>query len=338
MMKRFALMLVVVFSAVSFAAAADIYKVGKTILLGGDGSWDYATIDDSGRFLYLTRATHTMVVDTAAGKLVADISGTTLSHGVALVPAQGRGFISDGRKADVVVFDLKTNVVLGVVPSAIDSDGIIYDAGTNHVFVACGDAAALVCIAADVDVKGGKPEAQIDLGGKPEFLAADGQGRVFVNLTDKAEVAVVDAKAMKVVAKWSMAPGARATGMSIDRENGLLFIGCRNKHMIVMSARDGAILADLPIGSGVDATVFSDGTGLASCGDGTLWAVRETSPGKFETVQTLKTAAGARTMAINKNTGTIYLPYAQLLPTTGPGRPRTAPGTFRVLVVEKAQP
>lgn len=318
------------------ARAADNYAVSRTFQIGGEGRWDYATLDDAGKFLYLTRTTHTMVIDTGSGSVVADIPGAVGNHGVALVPSAGRGFITDGEKGVVQIFDLKTNAVLGSVPANDDADGTIYDSTSNRVLVACGDAGQLVVIDPAVDPTSGQPVAKIDLGGKPEFLAADGEGHAFVNLTDKGQVAVVDLQTNKVTATWPVAPGANATGLSIDRENGRLFIGCRNQHFIVMSTKDGAVLADLPIGPGVDATVFNDGNGMASCSDGTLVIVRETSPGKFEIVQTVKTAAGARTMAIDHNTGAIYLPCANMLPATRPGgRPTAAPGTFKVVVVTK---
>jgi len=316
--------------------AAEPYKVAKTIDLGGAGGWDYATLDADGKLLYLPRVTHTMVVDVASGKVVADIPGSTHNHGTALVPELNRGFITDGDKGDVMIFDTKTYAVLGHVATAEDSDGVIYDASSHHVFVACGDAAALIAIAADVDPVNGKAEAKIDLDGKPEFLAADGKGKVYVNLSDKAQVAVIDTKTLKITDKWSIAPGGSSTGMSIDRENGYLFIGCRNNHFIIMSTKDGSIAADIPIGPGVDATVFNAGLGMASCADGTLVIVRETAPGKFEMVQTLKTSAGARTMAIDSKTGTVYLPCAEMTPAETPGgRATPKPDSFKVIVAER---
>lgn len=317
--------------------AADVYSVAKTFEIGGEGSWDYATLDEKGEFLYLPRESHTIVVQTSDGKVIGDITGSTGTHGVALVPDLNRGFVTDGEKGSVLIFDLKTYATLGTVTAADDADGVIYDPATKHVYVACGDANSLVAIPGDVDPKSGKADATLDLGGKPEFLVADGAGKVYVNLTDKGEVVVVDAKAMKVLNRWPIAPGARATGLSIDREKGRLYIGCRNQHFVVMSTADGKVLADFPIGTGVDATVFDAGLGMASCIDGTLTIVGETLPGKFEVVQTLKTAAGARTMAIDHHTGTIYMPCAEMIPATTPGgRGTPKPGTFKVLVVEKA--
>jgi DNA-binding beta-propeller fold protein YncE len=325
---------------VAAAPASDqSYALTRTIKVGGDGGWDYVTLDPAHKALYVTRTTHTMVLDTATGKVVHDIPATARAHGVALVPDVGRGFISDGKGASVLVFDLNSGATLGKVPAAEDADGIIYDPASKKVLVMCGDAHQMIAIAPDVDPKSGAASATIDLGGSPEFAAADGKGRVFVNIEDKDEVAVVDTKTMKVVARWPLGPGKHPTGMSMDPESHRLFIGCRNGHLIIMNADDGKIVADFPIGQYVDATAFNNGLVFASCGDGTLTVVREVSPDKFELAQTVKTQIGARTMAIDHATGTIYLPTSDLILPPPPSaenprpRPVPVPGTFRILVV-----
>jgi outer membrane protein assembly factor BamB len=177
----------------------------------------------------------------------------------------------------------------------------------------------------------------LGLGGSPEFAVSDEKGKVYVNIADKDEVAVVDTKQMKIVARWPIAPGSKPTGMSMDRATRRLFIGCRNKKLIVMNADDGKIVADFPIGAFVDATAFRGGLVFASCGDGTLTVVREVSPDKFELAQVLKTQIGARTMAVDPSGEMIYLPTSDLTFPAGfnPARPRPVPvpGTFRILVV-----
>jgi DNA-binding beta-propeller fold protein YncE len=315
--------------------AAGPYHVAETLRIGGAGRWDYITVDPARRHLFVPRTTHTMVLDAATGKTVADIPGQKRNHGVALVPGVGRGFITDGQDGSVLVFDLKTFQVLGKVKAADDADGIIYDAASGKVLVSCGDAGVLVPIASDVDPTAGQADAAVRLGGKPEFLAADGRGKAFVNLVDRDEVAVVDTKAMKVVAKWPTAPGGAPVGLSMDAERGRLFVGCRKpQKLIVMSAADGKVLADLPIGAGVDATRFDNGYVFASCGDGSLAVARETSPGKFEIVQKLKTRPGAKTMDIDPTTHAVYLPTAEFGgQTDARSRPVPRPDTFMVLVV-----
>jgi DNA-binding beta-propeller fold protein YncE len=309
------------------------YKVAQVFQVGGEGAWDYLTVDAEHKLLYVPRTTHTMVLDANTGKTVADIPGQKRNHGVALVPSAGRGFISDGTDASVTVFDLKTYAVVGKVKTAIDSDGIIYDPASGKVLVVCGDASCLIPISPNLDPATGSADPQVDLGGKPEFLAADGKGRAYINLVDKDQVAVVDTKTMKVLNKWPTAPGGSPVGMSMDTEHRRLFIGCRKpQKLVVMDADSGKVLADFPIGSGVDATKFA-GDIFASCGDGTLTVAR-LWPGKFGVVQTLKTRQGARTMGVDPTSHTLYLPTAEFQPPAeGQTRPRPKPGTFMIVVV-----
>jgi DNA-binding beta-propeller fold protein YncE len=275
----------------------------------------------------LPRSTHTQIVDASNGTIVGDVPDNSRSHGVALVPELRRGFISNGGDGTIQVFDLKSNKSLGKISAAPDADCILYDVASNKVLAFCGDANVMIAVAPDVDVSNGQPAAKIDLGGKPEFAVSDGRGKVFVNLVDKDEVAVVDTDKMSVVTKWPVKPGKQPVGLSLDPVKRRLYIGCRSRQMVVMNANDGTVLGDLPIGSGVDATAFFNDTSFASCSDGTLTIIRETSPGKFEVAQTLKTAPRAKTMAIDTEKGLIYLPT-----TDGQGR-TAAPDTFRVLVV-----
>jgi DNA-binding beta-propeller fold protein YncE len=315
--------------------AADPYRVAEVFQIGGTGGWDYVTVDPEHKRLYVPRTTHTMVLDATTGKSVADIPGQKGNHGVALVPSTGRGFITDGKDGSVIVFDLKTSAVLGKVKAADDADGIIYDPASRKVLVSCGDAGVVVPIAPDVDLKAGKADAAVRLGGKPEFLVADGQGKVFINLVDKDQVAVVDTKAMKVVDKWPTAPGGAPVGMAMDPKRRRLFVGCRKpQKLIVMSAEDGKVLADLPIGAGVDATQFDNGYIFASCRDGSLAIAQETSVGKFQIVQNLKTRPGAKTMAIDPTTHTVFLPTAEFgEQTDARSRPIAKPETFMMVVV-----
>lgn len=323
------------------------YNVARTMHVGGEGGWDYLTFDPQTHQLYITRTTHTIVVDSTNGKTVADIPGGTRNHGTALVPEAGRGFITDGKDAgagSVTIFDLKTNEVLGKLKAPVDADGIIYDAGSGKVLVVCGDAGVVFAVDPNVDPKNGKIGTPVDLGGKPEFLAADGQGKAYINLADKDQVAVVDTRAMKVLAHWPTAPGGEPTGMSIDREHGRLFIGCRKPaRLVVMSTSDGKVLGDFPIGPGVDATLFDHGCGLASCADGTLTVVGDQGPADHpKLLQTLTTAPGARTMTVDPATGTVYLETADMQPAPPapngrPARPKPLPGTFKLIVVERVK-
>jgi len=314
--------------------ATDPYHVSQTFHVGGEGGWDYLTVDPEHKLLYVPRSTHTMVLDAKTGRTVADIPGQKRNHGVAIVGSAGRGFITDGADGSVTVFDLRTYAALGKVKTADDSDGVIYDPASGKVLVVCGDAGVLIPISPDLDLATGKADAAVDLGGKPEFLAADGRGKAYINLVDKDQVAVVDTKSMKVISKWPTAPGGSPVGMSMDLARRHLFIGCRKpQKLIVMSADDGKVLADLAIGAGVDATKF-DGDVFASCGDSTLTVAREVTPGKFQVVQTVKTPRGARTMGIDPTTRSLYLPTAEFAPgSEGQARPRPKPDSFMIVVV-----
>jgi DNA-binding beta-propeller fold protein YncE len=216
-------------------------------------------------------------------------------------------------------------------------DAILFEPGQNEVYAFNGRGQSATVIAAD----SGKVVATIPLGGKPEFAEADpAAGRVFDNLEDKSEVAVIDTQTHSVTNRWPIAPGEEASGIAIDLKNHRLFLGCGNKLMVMMDSTDGKVLASAPIGQGVDGSAFDPGTQLAfaSCGDGTTTIAKEEAPDKLTVVQTLATQRGARTMALDPATHKIYLPAAQFEASTNQvaggqrQRPRMVPGTFKILV------
>ncbi|MFP5226204.1 MAG: YncE family protein [Acidobacteriota bacterium] len=311
------------------------WQVTKTFHIGGEGGWDYVTVDAPNHRLFVTRSTHTQAIDEETGKVLGDIPGQVRSHGVALVPKLGRGFITDGGGSGaILVFDLKTYQVLGKLAAMPDADGIIYDAAMDEVLAVSGDGNALMTFKPGIDPKSGKIDAPLALGGAPEFLAADGSGKAYINLEDKDLVAVVDLRTRKVLAKWPVAPGGHPVGMAIDAKGHRLFIGCRNpQKMIVMSTEDGKVEADLPIGAGVDAARFFHDQAFASCRDGSLTVIGEKA-GKFDVVQTVKTAEGARTLGLDRMTRTIFLPTAQFEPGGG-RRPQMKPDSFEIVVVQE---
>lgn len=318
------------------APAQSKWDVTRTMHIGGEGGWDYLTVDSQTHRLFVPRSTHTLVLDAGSGKVLGDIPGQKIAHGVAIVPSLGRGFITDGGgEGSILIFDLKTYAVLGKLEAEPDTDGIIYDAALNRILAVSGDKGVLMTFKADIDPKRGKIDPPIELGGAPEFLASDGTGKVYVNLEDKAVVAEVDLSAKKVLARWSVAPGGQPVGMALDKKTHRLFVGCRNpQKMIVMSTVDGKVLASLPIGAGVDATKIDGGQAFASCRDGSLAVVGERS-GKFEVEQTVKTPLGARTMGVDPTSHKIYLPTAELeeLKPGATGRPKTKPDTFMIVEV-----
>lgn len=316
-------------------AQQPTWQVTKTLHIGGEGGWDYVTIDPKTNRLFVTRSTHTQIIDATTSKVIADIPGQSRSHGTAIVPALNRGFITEGGGEGAIdVFDLSTYKLLGKIHTMPDSDGIIYDDFLNLILAVSGDGGKLMTFKPDIDIATGK-FTTIDLGGAPEFLAADRDGKAYINLEDKDLVAVVDLKANKVIARWPVAPGGHPVGMSIDGRDHLLFIGCRDpQKLIVMNTETGKVVAALPIGPVVDATKFAAGHAFASCGgSGELFVVSQ-KDGKWQIDQVVKTAVGARTMDLDSGNHIIYLPAAEMEPAaTGERRPHTKPDSFMIIEV-----
>ena len=293
------------------AASADYHVIGR-LELGGEGGWDYLSVDGEARRLYLSRGSRVVVVDLETGRPAGEIPDTPGVHGIALAPGLNRGFTSNGRANTASIFDLKTLEVLGRVKTGENPDAILYDPFAGQVFTFNGRSREATVF----DALSGEVKGAIELGGKPEFAATDGKGEIFVNIEDTGEVVVIDSARLAVKNRISLDPCREPTGMAIDPERGRLFVGCHNKLMAIVDARAGKMIGAAPIGEHVDACGFDPESGLAfsSNGDGTLTVVRESSPGKFEAARTVATQFGARTMAIDPKTHIIYLPTARFLP------------------------
>jgi len=295
----------------AFAAdAVPPLKVIKTIPTGSTGRWDYIYVDPASHRLYVPRSNHVQIVDLEKGEVIGDIPGTNGVHGVALAPEQNLGFASDGRDNAVTVFDLKTLKTVGSpIKAGKNPDAIIYDPASKHILAMCHSGGVVTVIdPAALD----KDPVTIDVGGKLEFAAADGVGHVFVNVEDKSEVVEIDSKANRVLAHWPLAPGEGPTGLAIDTEHHRLFAGCDgSSKMIVLDSDSGKVLGAVDIGKGVDGVAFSPAFNAAISAngeDGTLSVVQETSPGKYEVVQTPKTIRRARTITVDTSTNHILLP------------------------------
>jgi DNA-binding beta-propeller fold protein YncE len=319
------------------------YKVAKTLKVGGEGRWDLLAVDSRTHRLYVPRSDHVIVVDAEDGRVVGQIPDTPGVHGVALVPELDRGFTSNGKDASITVFDLKTLATLGKIKAGTNPDAIAYDPASKRVFCFNGKSNDATVVDPSVDPAKAPESARIELGGKPELAVSDGKGWVFVNLEDKSEVVRIDTKTMKVTARWPLAPGEEPSGLSMDVEHRRLFAACANKTLVVLDADNGKVLANPPIGEKVDGAAFDPATGsaLTSNGDGTMSVVRETSPGKFEVVQTLATKTGARTVVLDPSAHRLYLPTADFGPapaaSAGEPRPRPSivPDSFVILVVDR---
>jgi DNA-binding beta-propeller fold protein YncE len=317
-------------------AASGAYRVIREIPIGGEGGWDYLTIDSAARRLYVSHATRVIVVDVDAGKVVGEIPDTPGVHGIAIAPEMNRGFISNGRGNNVTVFDLRTLAPLGQVKTGENPDAIQYERTSGRVFTFNGRSKNATAF----DAKTGKVDGTIPLGGKPEFSAADGKGRIYVNIEDTSEIAEIDAAKLAVTKRYSLAPCDEPSGLAMDVKNRRIFSVCGNKVMAVSDPDSGKVIATVAIGQGADGAGFDPDRGLAfsSNGDATLTVVREVS-GKWQVLENATTQRGARTIAVDGKTHNLYLPAAQFGPAPAPTaqtpRPRPAilPDTFKILVV-----
>jgi DNA-binding beta-propeller fold protein YncE len=334
----------------STLAAAGAYHVIKRIPISGDSGWDYITADSEGRRLYVPHGTEVVVLDLDSGEIVGRISGLKDVHGVAIAREFGHGFISATDPGSVTMFDLKTRAVLNKERVGDDPNGIIYDPLTKLVFSADRGSKRLTAI----DAKTGKIAGTVEnLGGRTEHLAADGAGHVFLNMQDVGKLHKLDVRTFKIVETWDLTPTcAQPSSMDMDTAHNRIFIGCRGGGasqppaptlLAVVDGATGKMVATQPIGPGVDALEFDAAKGLiyvsTGGGDGALSIFHEDSPDKYSLVQNVKTLPGARTMALDHKTGTVYLPVADMGPAPTPTvenprpRRRMVPGSFSVLVV-----
>jgi YVTN family beta-propeller protein len=301
----------------SALAASPNYSVIKKIPIPGKGGWDYLAVDDAARRLYVSHATEVDILNLDSGEKLGSIP-TVGMHGVALATEFNHGFLSDGKGNTVIMFDLKTMKVLAKIDSPKDPDGIIYDDGSKRVFAFNGDSNSATVI----DAASGKVAGTVDLGGGPEFAAADGRGYVFDNLEDNSLVLKINSHDLKVEQRWPTAPCSSPSSMAMDRANRRIFVGCRSKVMAVLDADSGKVITTLPIGDHVDATVYDPEKELIfnSNGEGTITVIEQDGPDKYEVVQTIKTAPRAKTMAFDPKTHRLFLSTAE-------------DGQFEVLVV-----
>ncbi|HXI28540.1 MAG TPA: hypothetical protein VNG89_08960 [Vicinamibacterales bacterium] len=315
--------------------ATTAYRITHTYTLGGDGSWDYIVPDPPNHRLFIGRQTRVMVVDENSGKLLGEVTGIRGAHGTAIAPASGHGFATSGNDQSVVMFDLKTYATLGRIPAAEDADAIIYDAASNRVFTFNGDAHSSTVI----DPAAGTLVTNIALGGKPEYGASAGDGKVYANLTDTSEVVEIDAKNATVVRRWPTAPCKQPVAMAIDTEHHRLFSGCRSGVLAVSDYQAGKTIATAPIGMGVDGCAFDPASHdvFASNADGTLTVIHQDAPDQYHVVETVKTAPFARNMGLDPTNHRLFLVSAKFgPPPSGRGRGPVLPDSFALMVIERA--
>ncbi len=309
-------------------SAQNTYVLDKSIALPGNGSYDYLYVDQPNRTLYVSHGTEVNVIDLKTETVKATISNMQGVHGIAVDNKLNKGFISDGKADEIVVFDLKTSVVIGRIPlDHKGADAIIFDPFSKKIFTFNGNSSS-ACV---VDPAAMKQIAAIDMGGAPEFAVADGKGLIYNNLEDKSSLNVIDTKTFKVTKNYSLSPCGGPTGIAMDKVNQKLFTVCReNKGLSVIDIPTGKVMQTLPIGAGVDAVVYDPSTKLlvASNGDGTATVYKQDIPDHYTLAQTLTTQNRAKTMAIDAVTHKLYFSVANFENGT-----RTAvPGSFKVLV------
>lgn len=330
---------VVLLSALAMAGESG-YRITTTYQIGGDGGWDYLTLDPASRHFYISRGTHVMVIEADTGKPAGDIPDTPGVHGIALAPELGRGFTSNGREGTVTIFDLNTLKAITKVKAGDNPDAILYDPASKRVFTFNGRSHDSTAI----DAANGNVVGTIKLDGKPEFAVSDGKGEIFANIEDKSEIVAIDPAKLEVKATWSLAPGCDSpSGLAMDRKNRRLFAGCENQVMAVVDADSGKVIATPAIGKGVDAARFDQASGLAfaSCGMGVLTVIHEDSPDKFTVLENVPTQPGARTMELDEKTHEVFLVTAKFGPPAAPTPdrphpwPTILPDSFVVLVLSK---
>ncbi len=333
---RFFGLLIMIISMSSWnliAQTSSGFHVANVFHIASSGGWDYIAVGPIIIGLYVSHGTQVNVLDATTGDSIGVIPNTTGVHGIAFVPALGKGYTSNGRLNNITVFDLKSNQVLSQIVAGTNPDAIMYDDFSKLIITCNGRSNDLSLI----DPSTEKLVATIPVGGKPETAVSDGRGKIFVNIEDKNEIISVDISSHTVLNRWPLAPSEGPTGLAIDLKNNRLFAGCE-KTLVVLDATAGKVIARVTIGNGCDGVVFDPSLGFAfaSCGEGVLSIVHETANGEYALLENVPTKASARTSALDPKTHTVYLPAAEFQKNATPGtRPPVVPGTFQVLVVKR---
>ncbi|HVN06744.1 MAG TPA: hypothetical protein VMT86_20135 [Bryobacteraceae bacterium] len=326
----------VVLALAAGSGFAQQYRVTKTVKVGGEGGFDYVYADAGGRRLYIPRPAQTgarvTLFDLDSLAPVGEIPNAN-ARGVAVDPKSHHGFASS---KPVVMWDSKTLAVLKTIPVEGAPDGILFDPFNERVWIFSHRAPNATVI----DAKEGTVVGTVDLGGAPEEAVTDGKGHLWVDLEDKDSIAAVDAKTLKVTAKYDLAgKGGGPGGLAFDAKHHILFAACHEPAtMVILNADDGKIITTLPIGKGVDGAGFNPHTmeAFSTQGDGTLTVIKENSPSSFVVEQTLATQRGARTMTIDSKTDHIFTITGEFTPPPpGQRRGQMVPGSFSILEVGK---
>jgi YVTN family beta-propeller protein len=330
-----AMLLIAIYGA--FAVAAP--QVVTAIALPDPVRWDYVSVDPAAHRLYVAHRDRVDIIDTRDHRSVLQLAPTPGVHGAAAASDLNRVFTSNGADGTVGVFDATSGELLQTVKAGKNPDAIVYEPVTHRVFAFNGKSSDVTAI----DARSLKVlSASIPVSGTPEFAVVDGRGRVYFNIEDKSELAVLDARSLKIQRHYSLAPCEEPSGLAID-PTGRLYSVCRNGVMVVSDPTQGRVIGQAMIGQGADGVAWLDGKAYSANGrDGTISVVAETTDGgRFETIATVPTAQGARTIAADPNEHVLFTPTADFKPQAASGaarssRPEASPGTFRVLVLKDA--
>jgi len=308
---------------------AQTFKAAK-FSIGGDGGTDYLTAEPGTGRVFVSRGTHVMVVDGPTGRIVADIPDTPGTHGIALAPKSGRGFITNGGDSTVTMFDLKTLAVIKKIPVATGGlDGIMYEDFSDRIILTNHSRPIGTAVALDAKTGDIVGTAQLEDNG-PEGAASDGQGKIFVNNEGTSTMQVLDVKTMKVLASWTLAPCEGPTGIAYDRTANRIFSGC-SKTSVVVDATTGKIVATIANGDGVDALGWDPVEKLIyipAGRDSTVTVVHEDAPDRYTVVATVATMRGAKTISVDpvKHVAYLFQPEYGPAPAPAPRAPPPQPG------------
>lgn len=312
------------------AAHAQTFNVQK-ISLGGDGGHDYIVAEPGTGRVFVSRGSHFMVVDGATGKVLGDIPDTPRNHGAALAPKWNHGFTTNGGDSTVTMFDLTTLVPIKKIKVLTGGlDGIMYDPSIDRVILTNHSRPVGTAVALDANTGDITGTAELEDDG-PEGAASDGNGRLFVNNEGKNTIQVLDAKTMKAVASWPIAPCDGPTGIAYDAASNRIFSGC-SKTSVVVDAGSGKVVATIPNGDGVDALGWDPSEKLIyipAGRDGNITVVHQDSPDKYTVVATVPTMRGGKTIAVDpvKHIAYVFAPEYGPPPAPASGTPAPAPGT-----------
>jgi DNA-binding beta-propeller fold protein YncE len=328
--------------SLSAPACAQHYSVAGSIPLGGEGAWDYLLADSGAHRLYVSHSVDVAVIDLNTQKPVGKLSGFGFIHGI-LIVRPDLGFLSDGQKNEVVVFNPKTLQITNRIKTDPNPNSLAYDTKTQRLFVGHKPTRSMTVI----DIPTGKIEASVPVGGLPEFPVADGAGGIFLNIDDKSEIVRIDAQSLKLVSHWPLAPCVSPSGLAYAPATHRLFAACDNKMMAIVDSTNGKVVATAAIGEGPDAASYDPIRKLAfsSNDDGTLTIIADRGGDKYQVIQTLNTQKGARTMTLDAGTHTAYLSSAELGPPpqktpdnpNATKHPTSLPGTFHVIIVKPGE-